>query len=308
MLGAISGLDLVSMPDLEPLYNRLTRFLGTDRRRLLVCPGSGAGIQLVFQARVRRWDGVVLTEPTYHRYRGFCRMRSATRIVVRYSPSLSLDLELLLATIAPPVRLVVAVNPNDATGTAIELPDLARLAERARACGALLLVDEAFHHYCDVTALPLLDDFENVVVTRTFSKAFGLAAARLGVVITAPALVDELRSRMPRDGVSGISARCGEYVLDHSSVMTEHVEMVRASRSRLADALAGSAWTMMPSQSSSVLVRLPEGVESVGLAARLAGVTSCEVEVPLRPPLDRYLRVALAPWPRMLSLVEALRG
>jgi histidinol-phosphate aminotransferase len=308
MLARITGDDLVAIPELEPFYARVGDYLDVERSRLLLCPGSDAGIKSVFEAYVESGDEVVFPQPTYHRYDDLCGLYGASRRPIAYAADLSFDVDELVGSISPATRLVVVVNPNNPTGTVLGIDELLRVLRRARECEALVLVDEAYHHFCSVTALPLLDVFDNLVVTRSFSKAFGMASARIGVLVADPAIIGELWKVKPRHEISGVAARIGEYVLDHPEIMREHVDQVNRSKSLMADALAPMGYRVMPSEAASVLIRLPDGADRAELVSQLMERGGYEVGAWLHEPLDRYIRVAVGPWEQMEGFVAAVRA
>jgi histidinol-phosphate aminotransferase len=304
MLARISPEDLVAIPELEGLYDRMCAYLGLERDRVLLWPGSDAGIKAVFEVYVEGGDEVVVVNPTYHRYEEFCALYGARRIPADYAEDLGLDVEALARSIGDATKLVVLVNPNSTTGTALEAERILWLTEQARAHDALVLVDEAYHHYCEVTVVPHVRAFDNLIVTRSLSKGFGIAGARVGALAADPRIVDELSKVKPRHEVAAVSARLAEYVLDHPEIMERYVASVRESKRRLPEALEPLGFTVMPSESVSVLIRLPDGVDRSRFVAALAE-TGYEVGSYLLEPFTRYIRVSVGPWDQMEGFVAA---
>jgi histidinol-phosphate aminotransferase len=304
MLARISGEDFVAIPELAGVYRQVAGFFGIPRENVLLCSGADAGIKAIFEVFVERGDEVVVVRPMFMRYHELCDLYGAQKVVVSYDASLELDLDALFAAIERGPRLVTLINPNNPTGTVLEGEVLLDVAAAARDAGTLLLVDEAYHWFCDVTVLPYAGEHENLVVLRSFSKAFGALAARLGAIVAHPDVLGRLRPVMSRPEINGIAAKILEYLLEHPEIMREHVEMTRASQPRLGAALAALGLTMLGSDAGSVLIELPEhvGPDEFVLAMKDEGY---EVGGGMEWPLDRHVRAGLGPWEQMQGFARA---
>jgi len=304
MLATISGEDMVAVPELQPLYAKLSAFLDVPRDYLLLCTGSDSGIKLVFEAYVDEGDEVISIDPTYHRYKRFCELYDARRVAISYDADVFLDVERIVQSIKPRTKLVLIINPNNPTGSVMRLDELRRIVERARANDALVLVDEAYHYYSSVTVLPWIDQFDNLIVLRSFSKSFGVAGASIGLVATGPTVMKHLEKLRSYPEITGVSAKIGEYLLDHPEIMQEHVDMVSASKQRLATALQLLGFRLVPGGSLASMIRLPDGVDRSEFVNYCMSKGHIEIGSYLKPPLERYIRVAIGPWEQMQALVE----
>src|SRR3989442_8453582 len=118
-------------------------------------------------------------------YPVYCRMYGANVRPLTFDKTLNLPFEKVLASARSGVRLLALANPNQPIESCYPLDALRQLAKRCAEYDVLLMVDEAYYHFCSVTAAPLVHEFENVVVVRTLSKAFGLAGLPIGYPIAA---------------------------------------------------------------------------------------------------------------------------
>lgn len=154
-------------------------------------------------------------------------------------------------------QLVLLTSPNNPTGTALAQADLERLLACARSTGAIVVVDEAYAEFRRIgtpTALALLDRFENLVVTRTMSKAFGLAGARVGYAVAAdPRVVETLRVvRLPYH-LSAVTQAVATAALAHADALQAQVALIREERDRLAGWLVDEGYTVAPSDANFIL-------------------------------------------------------
>ncbi|KFL37949.1 histidinol-phosphate transaminase [Arenimonas donghaensis] len=183
------------------------------------------------------------------------------------------DLDAMAAAVGPRTRLVYLANPNNPTGTWVPATALEAFLARLPPT-VLVVVDEAYMEYATepglVSAVGLLARFENLVVTRTFSKAHGLAGLRLGYLLAAPGLVAVLERLRESFNVNGPALAAGEAALAD----TGHVERVRqanaSEREALADALRARELAVSPSQTNFLLVGFGADAAAVeqGLVAR----------------------------------------
>ena len=183
------------------------------------------------------------------------------------------DLEALAASLTPATRLVYLANPNNPTGTWFPTAALAQFLATVPS-NVLVVVDEAYLEYVTdpalVSASTLLDRHANLIVTRTFSKAYGLAGLRVGYLLAAPGLVAVLERARESFNVNGPGLAACEAALSDAP----HLAWVRAQnaieREALADALRARELTVSPSQTNFLLVDFGRDATSIeqGLVAR----------------------------------------
>jgi histidinol-phosphate aminotransferase len=182
---ALDASTLSMYPAYGEARQELARFFCVPPGELLLTNGTDEAIQVVVNTYVADRDEVVLLRPSYAMYRFYCQAAGAAVREVAYRlPDLAFPLEELLWTIGPSTRAVLIANPNNPTGTGLELDGIEELLKAA--AHAAVLIDEAYFEFCDVTTLPLLSRFPNLFVSRTFSKAYGLAALRIGCLFSRP--------------------------------------------------------------------------------------------------------------------------
>ena len=123
-----------------------------------------------------------MLEPSYRMFAVYAEMFEAAPVRVPFAGDLSLERDALVNAIGPDTRLVMIANPNQPTGTQLDDETITAVLARAGEAGALVVIDEAYHPFSATTALPLLAEHPQLVITRTFSKAWGLAGPAPGLV------------------------------------------------------------------------------------------------------------------------------
>lgn len=248
---------LSSYPDLGPLYDRLCRTLDLPEDHLLVTPGSDGAIRRALQVFVDSDDVVVLPTPTYAMYPIYTSIFRGTVRTVAYGADLKLDVEALLAAIAAGCKLVAIANPSQPTGSALAIEDLARIAEGAAAANAICLVDEAYFPFYPHTALPLIRQYDNLLVTRTFSKIGGIAGLRVGYAAGHPLLIESMEKVRGASEVNGVGVVAACYLLDNPDVMATFREEVTEGRGLLLQAAKALGIETPDSHGNFQVLRLP---------------------------------------------------
>lgn len=267
-----AGIDsslLTQYPALDGLYEDLTELLGVTRERLLLTAGSDAAFRALHQVYVRPRDRVVMLDPSYAMYPIYARMFGATPVQVPFAPHLSLDGEQLVDAVGAGVRLVLLADPNQPTGTQLPRDVLRAVLARAAEHGALVVVDEAYYPFSATSVLPWLAEYPQLVVTRTFSKAWGLAGLRVGVVAAHPEVIANLYKVRSAYDVNAVAALCVRTLLAHPEVSEEFVAAVDAGRRTLAQRLPALGLTPLPGQTNFQLIRCADRIAPADLVDRL---------------------------------------
>lgn len=271
LANAVRDLSLNRYPQRESddLRARLAALNAHPVEGTWVANGSNEIIQQVLQAYAGPGRRVTLFEPTYAMHARFAWTTGSGIERVELEPPWIIEREHADDALARGSDVVFVCSPNNPTGNAQPVEIVARLAADGR---ALIVVDEAYVEFGGESAARLLRDRENVVVVRTFSKAFALAGARIGYCLAAPEVVEDLRRvRLPYH-VSSITQAAGLVALDHREEALAIVEAIRKERMRIVDVLPGLGVEVFPSDANFVLFRPPHPAAEVWQALLDRGV------------------------------------
>lgn len=301
MLSRIQSADLAAYHDADQFQKRLAEFLGVTVDGLTITSGSSEAIQMVFETYLDAGTKVLALEPSYGLYEVFAAKCGAELLRFHYADDLRLNIDALVQRIsdAKP-QLVVIANPNQPTGTALDEHDLRRIASSAVTVGAILLVDEAYFHFSPVTAINLCSEYPNVVITQTFSKAFGLAGLRLGYCVGPTARIQEIEKLRALTQSNALALKAASYVLENKTWALERVADVIAGRDYLVERFLESNLNTFPSNANFVLLGCPSEESAITLVeeARKLGYA---IRGPLAtPPLADFVRITAGP----LSVME----
>lgn len=241
VVAEVDPMALSTYPECTPLYRKLADYLGASPEKLLLAAGSDGVIRSVFEAFVNPGDVVMHTVPTFAMYSVYARMYGAQTVSLEYhggdaGPSLPTDAVVSAITDTRP-KVVCLPNPDSPTGTVFPPEDLRRIIETAGRVGALILIDEAYYPFYDRTVLAWLDEFPNLVIARTFAKAWGLAGLRIGYAVSSPEVARLLHKVRPMYEVNTLAVVATERMLDYHGEMLASVKRLNAGRDAFVSAM-----------------------------------------------------------------------
>ncbi len=285
---------LRAYPEPEPFYEKLGRWLGFPREMLLLAPGADGVLRAIFETFVEPGEEVLHAVPSYAMVPVYCNLSGAVSRTLVFHEDLSLPLEQILEAINPRTKLVVLANPNQPIERLYTQAECRSLLARCREHQALLVLDEAYHPFCDETALPLVKEYENLIIVRSFSKAFGLAGLRLGYGVSTRENVLELNKVRPMYEANSCALAIAGYLLDNDHLMRSYVAQAGESRRFLREALENRGVPAQGRYGNSVLVTLPPDLSApeVGKELRRKGFL---VRAESTPPLSNHLRITVGP-------------
>jgi len=305
MLRGISGHHLAAYPEPGPLYEKIAKLHGVGTDQVALTAGSELAIRYLFEAFLEPNDQVVLLNPSFAMFEVYARLCGAKLSLVDFDRHWQVDGEEILRRITGRTKLVALANPNNPTGTVLEEALLLAILERAGRHGALVLVDEAYFHFYKRTVLGYLPRFDNLVVTRTFSKACGAAGVRLGYAMGARDVIACINKIQPIDHVNVFAIRVGEFLLDHPEIIHDYVEKTRTGQGYLMKHLQALGLHVVGSHANFVLVDLSCQKEAI---VRFLQSRHIRISGTLRLPFSStFIRITTGPVRVMERCVNAFR-
>jgi len=229
-------------PDLSSLYKKLAIFLDVKVGNLLLSHGSDGVIRSMFEVFVSSGDQVLITSPTFIMYELYSKMYGAEIVKLDYQSTEDgplLRLEWLVKAIEKNrPKLVCIPNPDSPTGTAFDADELEKLISVCKENDTIILIDEAYFPFCDITALPLIEKYQNLVVARTFAKAWGMAGLRIGYAVGAKKIVSLLHKVRPMYEVNSVAAAMTEKMLDKENEVLKSVQRLKSGSNYFMDKMS----------------------------------------------------------------------
>lgn len=294
VLDAISraALDIHRYPD--PFSTRLVEAIAgrfdVPTSSIALGTGSVAVCGQIIAAAAGPGDEVLYAWRSFEAYPIWTQIAGATSVQVPLLPDERHDLDGMLAAITDRTRVIFVCNPNNPTGQVVTEPELVAFLDRVPS-DVIVVLDEAYREFIagdDVPdGLELFRRYRNVVVLRTFSKAYGLAALRVGFAVAHEQVAEALRKTATPFGVSTIAEEAAIASLHAEDELLERVRGLVAERERVWSALRDQGWTVYRTEANFVWLRLGEDTAAFAAACEEAGIT-------VRPFAGEGVRITVA--------------
>ena len=301
-LAQISASALTRYPEREPVEAIVAAHLNVHPEQLTLTNGVDEAIHVLFETFLEAGDELLLPVPTYTMYEVYASATDACIVAVQAANDLQFPFERLLASITPRTKIIAIANPNSPSGsiaTRVQLLELAR-----RAPQAVLLVDEAYFHFCGETVMDLIGDVPNLMVARTFSKGYGLAGLRLGLLAGPVELMKWIRCVLSPYSVNSLALACLPPALEDTAYLDWYAGEVLAARTEFESALDAAGVRRWPSRANFILVDIgPRHAEFVRLM-RAQGVLVRDRSSD--PGCDGRVRITIGTREQMRTAAEVL--
>jgi histidinol-phosphate aminotransferase len=235
-------------------------------------------------------------------YEVYASATDARIVAVQAADDLQFPFERLLAAVSPRTKIIAIANPNSPSGSVVTREQLLAIAERAP--HAVLLVDEAYYHFFGETVIDLVGKIPNLIVARTFSKAYGLAGLRLGLLAGPVEMMQWIRRVLSPYSVNSIALACLPPALNDTTYLDWYVGEVLAARSAFEAALDAVGVRRWPSRANFVLVEIGTQHAEFARLMRDAGVLVRDRSND--PGCDGLVRITIGTREQMNQAIPAL--
>jgi histidinol-phosphate aminotransferase len=288
----------------KELREALGTYVNASPETIVLGTGSDQLIDLVARAVLRPGDVALSIAPTFSIYEQCSKLQGATYKPILLQDDFSLDTEKMLSSVGPRTSLLFLCSPNNPTANQFDRKELTRLIEDF---AGIVVIDEAYVEFAKDSVVDLVEEFQNLVVLRTFSKAFGLAGLRLGYAIASREFVRIMSERLQLPyAVPHIAMRLGVKLLRKIDVIRSAVSALKVERSRLTKSL-NKISGLRAFESETNFVLLSTSVDSNDLYRKLLerGIIVKNLGRVLH--LDNCLRVTVAPREMCERFLNSLR-
>jgi histidinol-phosphate aminotransferase len=267
LLVELPEMVLSTYPEAGECYRKLADWAGVSPHSLLLTPGSDGAIRLVFEAFVNPGDQVVFTDPTFAMYSVYCQMFGAKQIPIEYTRENDepyLDPEKILGALNEhQPKLLCLPNPDSPTGTVLEPKILQKILSTCEKTGTVFLVDEAYHPFYKNSVISWTEKSENLIVARTFAKAWGLAGLRIGYAAANPETASLIHKLRPMYEVSTLAVEMISRMLDYKGEMESSVVRMQSAKVQFSDEMKSQGFKVLSTHGNFIHVAFSEHEECI---------------------------------------------
>jgi len=302
-LRKLTAQQLAMYPEYAAPTQRIAAYFGITEHELLLTNGGDDALRVFFDAFVEPSSRVLICEPTFPMYRYYAEIAGARIETLRYGSEMEFPLDDFVSALRKRTAVVFIANPNNPTGTL--LPPAAIQKILLAATGTVVVIDEAYAEFSGVTALPWIRKYPNLFVTRTFSKAAGLAGLRLGAAMACRESLALLRRAMPPFPVNIAALVAAEAAVQERTAIRDYVKQTRELREWFAGELARLGIRTFPSAGNFLLADF--GSQGPALFKELAsqGILVRERSKDIGP---GFVRVSIGNAAEMKRLVKVIQS
>lgn len=217
-------------PEPDRFLNKYAMFIGAQYVNVLATNGSDMAIRYILETFGEKGKDVITVTPSFEMYWVNCCILGLNHIPISYEDDLSMNVDKILNAITSNTRIIVLLNPNNPVGNVYSEEELNSIIRKAKSVGAIVLIDEAYHYFYPSTFLKHALNEENIIVLRTFSKLFSIAACRLGVIISNPDIIHYIKNAKLTFDVNSVALLFGEKILDNPRLISNLVTIEKEGR------------------------------------------------------------------------------
>ena len=288
-LRQVTAEGLTKYPEREGVERIAAAHFGLQETQVLLTNGVDEAIHLVCAAFLEEDDEAMVSTPTFFMYEVSAGMMTAHVKKVQADASLEFPYERFLAAITPRTKLIMVASPNNPTGAVVSREQL--LAICAAAPQAVVMVDEAYYHFFGESVMADVGKVPNLTVARTFSKAYGLANLRIGMLAGSAELMKYVRKVSSPYNVNGVALDCLPVALADEAYVAWYASQVRAGLMRMMDGLRALGVDFFPSHANFVLMKIGTKHAELVKAMRARGVLLRDRSTD--PGCDGYVRITV---------------
>lgn len=243
------------------LREMLADYTGAGKEQIVISNGSDDAIELILKAFVQSGEEVLLPTPTFFVYAFSTELIGGKVISVPRLDNFDLNVKEILEQVTAKTKVLFIANPNNPTANLVSREKLIALIEQTN---CLVVVDECYYEFCGETIVDLVDQYNNLIVLRSFSKSFGLAGLRIGYAITNETVADYLYRAAQIFPVNKLALVGACAALDDLNYIRDNITKICQEKFKLAKALEEFGLRVYPSDTNFLFIK----TESIGLTSR----------------------------------------
>lgn len=280
--------ELLAMyPETGALIQKIAEHLDVKPDMITLSNGSDEAIKCIFEV-FGNSGNVVSVYPTFEMYPVYTKMFGLEHKIVDYSDDFAINIEDIINAIDSDTCIVSLLNPNNPIGNVYSLSETERIIEKAGECDAVVVIDEAYHYFYPNTFVELANKYNNVILTRTFSKLCSIAGCRIGFAVGNARLISLLNKVRGTYCVNSVALIFAEAILDDSELIPALIEKEKAGRDYVIASLKASDYEYYAENGNYIFIRpcLPAAEVSALLKAEKILVKTYS-----HPLLKDYIRI-----------------
>ena len=306
VLSKVTPEFVAKYPEQLEFTTKLANFIGVEVENICLVNGSAEGIRYVIQAYSRPNGKVLSVSPSYAMYDVYCEMYGRESVHVYYDENLEMDVDNIVDSITDDIDLVIILNPNNPVGDVYTYDEMDRILEACKKHECTLLIDEAYFYFYPNSFIKYAMENEHVLLTRTFSKVFSLAGARLGYIVGQKKEIAIVQKLCTPHNINAFGMAFAGAIIEKEGMLEELVEKQLTGKQHLIDTLEEKGYTVSAKEGNFIFIK-PKHLDATKIVEKMKEEKKILIKVYKDVPnLGDCLRVSIGESEVMDTFIEAL--
>lgn len=303
----INSKYLSAYPEIEQIYDLLKKNYGFKSSNYFVTAGSDSGIRHCFELFAKKKGEIICLSPTFGMYEIYSKIFQSNVKKITYNNNLKLDYKKLIQSINKKTLFIIFANPNSPTGTIIEKKEVLTIIKKAKKCNCYVIIDEAYYGFYKETFAKYIHKFSNLIILRTFSKAYGLAGIRAGYIISNKYLIERFYKLRPMYEINSLAVLIIKEILQNKNEYNKYLKETKDGKNFLIKELKKINLLFYKTYANFILVNFKDRYTQEKIYNYLFKKKILTRYPPSIVACKNYLRFTLGPKKYMKILVAHIR-
>lgn len=302
----LSSFDLTAYPETGKIYFLLAKYLRVSTKQLILIPGSDFGLRICFDYFCNDKKKKVLNlAPTFGMVEVYSKLNEVKQIKISYNNKFELKFDQLMKKISKKISLIIIANPNSPTGTILSEIAMNKILIKAKKYNVPVLIDEAYYGFYKYSYIKFINKFKNLLILRTFSKAFGLAGLRAGYLISNEKIIDQLQKYRPMYEINSIACKYIEFFLKNMNISKNYIRRTEVGKIYFEQQLKKMSINHLKTYANFIHIKL--GTKKKIIEKILVKNKILVRKGPGVKGYEDYLRITLGPKKEMSRVIKILK-
>ena len=262
-INQLTQVDFQAYPQIEELYLRLSKKISINRKNIYLSSGSDSSIKIFFEIFTKKKSRLITTDPCFPMYKVYSEINQNKLIFIKYNKNFTLDLKDFYKKINNKIDAIIIANPNSPVGDLIQEKDLIKIIKKSNKYGIPFFIDQAYFEFSKTDMIQLVKKFDNVIISRTFSKGMGAAGIRLAYIIANYKIIKLFENVRPLYEINQIAVRYGLFLIKNYSLAKNYCVKTIISRDKLCKIFEKNKIIVINSKTNSIHVKFGKNLNKV---------------------------------------------
>ena len=230
----ISKVNIGLYPELDSFYSKLSKWLRVKKENLFITEGVSGGIKSIIETTCKEnYSNIIFPDPSFALYKVYANTLGIKYKTIRYNVDFNFDINKIYKIVDNKTAIIFLPNPNIPLEYNIKKNDIIKLLKFCKRKKILLILDEVYYPFGGSTYLSLIKDYKELLIMRSFSKAFGLAGIRIGFIIGNKRLINYISKIRTGYETNSLSIEAASFFLDNYNLVNDYIDEIKLSINQL---------------------------------------------------------------------------